>query len=152
MSKFRYKFSPKILLLAVLGAALAVTCLVWNIVRLVKIILSQDVIAYAVISVAVAIFMSLVFLVLIAAMLIDSSYVFEKNYLTVKFGFIKTGYKYSEIKQIVWFKENNKLTMFHEDESFTNVVISDNFYREFADELIKRNDKTVYFEDLGKNK
>ena len=151
MSKFRYKFSAKILILTVLGAVLAVTCLVWNIVRLVRIIQSEDVGAYAVISVAVAIFMSLVFIFLIAAMLVDSSYVFEKNYLTVKFGFIKTAYKYSEIKQIVWFKDNNKLTMFHEDESFTNVVISDNFYREFSDELIKHNDKIIYHEDLGKN-
>ena len=151
MDKFRYKFSPKILILTLIGAALAVTCLVWNIVRLVRLIMSEDVGAYAVISVAVAILMSVVFLVLMAAMLIDSSYVFGKNYLTVKFGFIKTTYKYSEIKQIVWFKENNKLTMFHEDESFSNVVISDNFYREFTDELIKHNDKIVYFEDLGKH-
>ena len=148
MNRYRYKFSGKIFIVASIGLLLAAVCLILNAIRLIKLISSEEVGVYAVISVAVAMIMSVAFLVIITALFVDSRYIFEKNFLVTKFGLIKNTADYKTIKQIVWFKEVNKLTVFHEDGSFTNIVINDNEYQAFAEELRSHNANIVYYEDI----
>ena len=96
--------------------------------------------------------MSIAFIVIITALLVDSSYNFEQNSLSIKFGFIKNVYSYKNIKQLVWFKENNKLTMYFDDESFLTVVIDEKDYLPFANSLTAKNPKIVYYEDINTQK
>ena len=149
MNRYRYKFSGKIIIVASIGLLLAAVCLILNVLRLVKLIIAEVTSVYAVISIAVAMIMSVAFLVLITALFADSRYIFEKNFLVTKFGLIKSAADYKKIKQIVWFKEINKLTVFHEDESFTNVVIDDGQFEAFAEELKAHNPSVVYYEDIS---
>lgn len=151
MKKFSYKFSGMLYAVIAVGLAVAAFSLVWNIVKIVQNILANTVVAYYIISYSVAIIMSAVFLVLIIAMLLDSGYILDDS-LTVKFGLIKTTYEYKKIKQLVWFKENNKLTFFHDDESFTNVVIRDTEYEAFAEALKEKAPNIVYFVDINEKK
>ena len=148
MNRYKYRFSGKIFAVTAVGLLLAAVCLILNIVRLVNLIAAESVGIYTIISVAVAIIMSVAFIVIIIAMLADSRYIFEKNFLVTKFGFIRNTTDYKTIKQIVWFKEVNKLTVFYDDERFANIVISDGEYQAFAEELRSHNPNIIYFEDI----
>ena len=148
MEKFKYKFSVKLYIAMAAGTVLAVACLILNIIRLIKLAASDAPLVYDVISVAVAIVMSVGFIVIVAALFIDSSYVFGEKMLTVKFGIIRTSVEYKKIKQIVWFKANDKLTVFYDDESFGNIVISSEFYNGFVSTLLSHRPEIVYYEDL----
>ena len=149
MKRYRYKFSGKIIAVASVGLIIAAACFIMNIIRLVNLIKAEEAGVYAVISVAVAMIMSVAFTVIIAALFADSRYVFEDKFLIVKFGFIRNTYEYKKIKQIVWFKGVNKLTVFFFDESFSNIVIDDSQYTAFADELKAHNPAIVYYEDIN---
>ena len=149
MDKYKYKFSIKLYVLMGLGFLLAVACFIWNVIRIFRLIEDGITDAYTIISVSVAILMSIAFVVIISALLVDSSYVFEQNNLVIKFGFIKNVYSYKDIKQLVWFKSNNKLTIYFKDESFLTVVIEEKDYLPFANSLTQKNEKVVYYEDIN---
>jgi len=149
MDKYKYKFSVKLFVLMGLGFLLAIACFIWNVIRIFGLVEDGISDAYTIISVSVAVLMSIAFVVIISALLVDSSYVFEQNNLVIKFGFIKNVYSYKDIKQLVWFKANNKLTIFFKDESFLTVVIEEKDYLPFANSLTKKNEKIVYYEDIN---
>ena len=152
MNKFKYKFNLKIILVIVLGYALSLACLIMNIIRIINTVQAGETGPYAIISIAVALLMSLAFIVIITSLLIDSSYVFEDKLLAIKFGLIKSTIDYSKIKQIVWFKENNKLTLYLSDESFTNVVINDNEYEAFAKTLQEKSPSISFHIEIDSTK
>lgn len=149
MDKYKYKFSIKLYVLMGIGFLLAVACFIWNVIRIFRLIEDGITDAYTIISVSVAILMSIAFVVIISALLVDSSYVFEQNNLVIKFGFIKNVYSYKDIKQLVWFKTNNKLTIYFKDESFLTIVIEEKDYLPFANSLTLKNEKVVYYEDIN---
>lgn len=148
MEKFKYKFATKIYILLALGFILTAVCLVMNVIRIGKIIATDTSNTYAIISVAIAILMCVAFSVIMISLLIDSSYVFEPKFLVLKFGIIKTNTDYTKIKQIVWFKQTNKLTIYHDDETFSTIVISDNEYELFANTLIAHNKNIRFHVDI----
>ena len=152
MEKFKYKLNSKIYILFVIGAILSTICFVWNIIRLVNYIQANTIEPYAVISVSLAILMSIAFIVIMTSIVASSWYIFEKNIFITKLGILKTTTEYKKIKQIVWFKEENKLTIFHTDETFTNILINDNEYQSFVNVLIEHNKNIVYYEDINSKK
>ncbi len=152
MDKFKYKFSIKIYIVAAIGTLLAVACFIFNVIRLVNFVKNDLTTAYNIISVSIAIIMSIGFLVIILAMFFDSAYIFGESVLTVKFGVIRSNTEYSKIKQLVYFKANNKLTIFYEDESFNNIVISENEYSAFAQRLLLEKPDLIYYEDINEQK
>ena len=152
MEKFKFKFTAIIYVLIVLGFAFTAVCLVMNIVRIGKVIASDTIDAYTIISIALAILMCAAFSVLIIALLVDSSYVFEQKFLVIKFGLIKSNVDYTTIKQIVWFKETNKLTVYYTDESFNNIIIADDEYELFANTLISHNPSISFHIDINTSK
>ena len=148
MEKFKYKFSAVLYVLMGLGVAIAIACLIMNIIRCVNLFTDGNPSGYDIISFVLPMLISVAFIVIIASLLYDSSYCFESQSLVLKFGFIKNRFDYSKIKQIVYFKSSNKLTVYYTDESFTNIVIKDADFEIFAKTLVAHNEKINYYENL----
>ncbi len=145
--KFSYKFSGLLIFFIVAGYILAVACFIANVIRIVNLVAENAISTIAVVQVSLPILISLVFAVLITSIVADSCYRFDKEALTVKFGFIKNHYSYSKIKQIVLFSAVGKLTVFFEDETFMNVVISKKNYDLFVETLKSYRDIPYRIED-----
>lgn len=152
MEKFKYKFALHYYVLIIAGILLALACLILNLIRYIGIFIKNGANANNVITLSVLIIVTIAALVIFTATLIDSSYVLDKRGLTIKFGVIKTLIDYNNIKQIVLFKTNNKLTVFLKDETFNNIVISDTEYPAFVSALLEKNSKIVYYEDFKEEK
>lgn len=141
---FSYKFGWKILVAIGLGTLLAIVYFIVSLYYLIRNFSVGEPSAYTIITHVLGIVMSSVFLVLVISILFSSAYIVGDGKLIVKFGLIKTVYEYKKLKQLVWFTDNNTLAVFHDDESFTNIVIKKEDFDAFVDAM-KANAPNIAF-------
>ncbi len=140
VKKFRYRFSVLSLVLFGIGFALALFMIIFNLYKISSGKLMSDGITNRSISILIA----LVFIGVAISVLSCSFYTINKTEIKTRLGFIVTGIKLNEIKEIVHFTSLNKLSIFYKDEQYSNVVISPKHFDEFATELRKFAPNIVY--------
>jgi len=140
VKKFRYRFSVLSLVLFGIGFALALFMIIFNLYKISSGKLMSDGITNRSISILIA----LVFIGVAISVLSCSFYTINKTEIKTRLGFIVSGIKLNEIKEIVHFTSLNKLSIFYKDEQYSNVVISPKHFDEFATELRKFAPNIVY--------
>lgn len=140
VKKFRYRFSVLSLVLFGIGFALALFMIIFNLYKISSGKLMSDGITNRSISILIA----LVFIGVAISVLSCSFYTINKTEIKTRLGFIVTGIKLNEIKEIVHFTSLNKLSIFYKDDEYSNVVISPKHFDEFATELRKFAPNIVY--------
>lgn len=146
MNKYKYNYSKLVLTLIILGIPLALACIVMNVFRLIK--SYADLNAYNYASVFVVIAVSIAYLVIAIALLIDSSYYVTDKHFVLKWGVLKNEIELKSITRIVYNTATDKLAIYYNDDNFFMLNAKNVNYGELA-EIIKEKNNRVVFEMIS---
>lgn len=136
MKNFKYKFSRIMLILLFAGIVLGVACIALNVVRIVNVIKSNTQLnSYDTLSIIISIALSVSFIIFAISALARSYYEITEKGVLFKCGFVKTKIDASEIKEIKYEYEKNKLELVFLDESYFVIAIELKEYEKFIDEF-----------------
>ena len=141
MKKFKYNFTPLIWILLITGIAIAILTSVLNIVYIID-ATNKDIPINA--SRIIAILVAFIFMAFIIVVIANSSYEITNLELKTKLGFITSGYKLKDIKEIVLFTKSKRLSLIFKDEEFTNIVIKQMQYDDFIKTLKQKAPHIIY--------
>ena len=150
--KYSYKFTATTIIMAILGVALAVACVILNISRMAKLFKSDVATSVDYFSCGLSIVIGIVAFVVISSFLFASSYKVTDTHFIVNWGVVKTKYPVEKITRITFFRISGKLVVFFDDQtSFINVCIEQNEYDDLVDS-IKSVNKNVFYSLDSENK
>ena len=141
MEKFKYKFTPLAIILIIIGMLAAVVTSVINVINIVKQLqngLTPEFSKY------IIVFIALLFIVFLVIMLINSYYQITESEIKVKLSLISSSIKVKDITKITHFTKSDRLVIFFQDETFTNIVIKPSQFLEFIKKLKKANSKILH--------
>jgi len=140
MKKFKYKFTPGLLTLIIIGMVVAIATCTINIINIVD----PKTLSSKVPSYAIAILFSLLFLAFLILILTISNYEITSTELKTRLGIICTGIKLKEIKTIVHFTKTSRLSIVFTSDEFNNVIIDKKYFDSFASEIKKVAPHVIY--------
>ena len=102
--------------------------------------------AYDWIKIGLIYLVSVLFAVLITAMLIRSQYVITDTHFITQFGLIRQKYELKKIFSVHLFKGANKLAVYFDDfqTNYTVIVVKEEWYADFIRELTERNERIAF--------
>ena len=142
MNKYKYNYSKLVLTLIILGIPLALACIVMNVLRLIK--SYADFNAYNYASVFVVIAVSIAYLVIAIALLIDSSYYVTDKHFVLKWGVLKNEIELKSITRIVYNTATDKLAIYYNDDNFFMLNAKNVNYGELAEIINEKNNRVVF--------
>lgn len=157
MKKFKYKFSRLTTTLIYVGIALCVIGLGVNVYTIIAADLASSAnIVFPIIQYTLMFLVPLALGVLLISLLISSYYSIENDTLKTSFGIIKSKYDIKKIQTILLDRTTDKLTVYFDNNSFIVIVVKEDWYDEFIDDLCNQN-KNIEFsikskESLGNDK
>ena len=145
--KYKYKFTPTLWVLFVLGYILCVACFVWNLVRLVG-SFGTDIQLNPMNTAAMILCLALspLFAVFITSVILRSYYRVDKQKLTVRFGLTKDVFPVHDVDKIVRNVRTDKLQIIFKDQSTYSVVVDPKYFDDFSKELMDANRSIEYGE------
>ena len=152
MNKYKYNYSKPVLAIIILGIPLALACIVMNVIRFIK--SYADFNAYNYASTFVVIAVSIAYLVVAIALLIDSSYYVTDKHFVLKWGILKNEIELKSITRIVYNTATNKLAIYYNDDNFFMLNAQNVNYGELADMIKEKNHRVVFemiSEEIHKN-
>lgn len=143
---FRFRFSPLLLTVMIVGLALCAACIgltSWQFADFIRGDLSS---VYDWLKYFLLYFVSGFLAVLIISMLIKSQYILTEKELILQFGFVKSRYEIKKIFSAKVFKKSNKLTVYFDDfkTKYMVIVVREEWYDEFVKELGNRNERIEF--------
>lgn len=145
MKTFKYKFTRLTTILIYVGIALCFIGLGVNIYA----ILTDDIsssanMVYPIIQYTLMFLVPIVLLVLLISLLISSYYSVDGKVLKTSFGIIKSKYDIGEIETILLDRTTNKLTVYFKNKNYIVIVVKEDWYDEFIDQLCKANSEIEF--------
>jgi hypothetical protein len=148
MKKYKYKFTPLVIVLLIALLVIAVCCIGLNVYRLVDNILKNNEINfYSWISYAVIILLSIIAIVLVISIFVKSYYEITEKAVILRWGLIKNEIDLKTVKQIKLSAVNHKLELIFEDESFFVILTNELWFEEFVDEIKQKRPQIVFVQD-----
>lgn len=144
MKKFNFKFSKTILVFIYIGIALAVVAFGVNTYYIIAHGVGTEDKVYPIVRYVLMYFVSALLFVVLVSLKIASYYTVDEKYLKTSFGVIKSKYEIAKIETILLDRTNNKLSVYFEDKSFIVIVVKDEWYEDFTDEILKVNPKIEF--------
>lgn len=143
---YKFKFSPLLITLSVLGLALCAAGFGLTTWQLAKILPEGVPSAYEWITYGLMYLVSVLLAVLIASMLIRSQYAITETELVLQFGLIKQRFDLKKIASVHLFKGANKLAVYFDDfhTKYIVIVVKDAWYDDFVRELTARNERIEF--------
>ena len=141
MKKFRYKYPAWMKIILILATFLALFSLGVNVFRIIK---ANGSAVYDYLSTSIAILISIVGLVLFAAMLISSGYKVTDDELILYWGLLKNKFPIKAIKRIVLNQTTEKLILYYNEDNYFVLNAKTVDCPDLADELRKRNDRIIF--------
>ena len=133
MKKFNFKFSKTILVFIYIGIALAVVAFGVNTYYIIAHGVGAEDKVYPIVRYVLMYFVSALLFVVLVSLKIASYYTVDEKYLKTSFGVIKSKYEIAKIETILL-----------EDKSFIVIVVKDEWYEDFTDEILKVNPKIEF--------
>ncbi len=99
---------------------------------------------YPVLRYALMYFVSVAAFVILLSLIISSHYQITGTKFKTSFGIIKSTYDIEKIESVVLDRKTNKLSVFFDDKNFMIIVVKQEWYQDFIDELLKANNKIEY--------
>ena len=150
---YKYQFSKVFYIVAIVGSLLALGCIAINVIRLIG-FLSKNVAPgfYEWVSIIISVLLSIAFIVFIVAAIINSTYQITDKSVVLKWGVIKNVIDLSEVKQIKFTTNKNKLELVFEDESYFIIVVANDQKQAFIDEITKKFPNVSYLQETEEEK
>lgn len=148
MKTYEYQFTRLIKTLIYILIALCVISVGFSVFRFVSFLLSDSagLTANVVIQCAVSVLVGGIGAVVALSMLKKSCYELTEKQLITRFGIIVSRYDISDIVAVHLFTKTNKLAVYFKNERYMVIVVKEEWYRDFIEELIKRNRSIAYQE------
>lgn len=145
MKVFKYKFTRLTTAFIYIGIALCIIGLGINLYSvIVSDIASEPYPVYPIIRYVLLFLIPVVLLVILISLLVSSYYSIDGNVLKTSFGIIKSKYNTADITSVVLDRTTNKLSVFFKNNSFIVIVVKEDWYDEFINELCKANMNIEY--------
>ena len=143
---YKFKFSPLLIALAVLGLVLCAAGLGLTTWQLAEALAEGGPSVYECITYALMYLVSVLLAVLISAMLIRSQYVITDSELIMRFGLIRQKYDLKKIFSVHLFKGADKLAVYFDDfrTNYIVIVVKNTWYDDFIRELTARNERIAF--------
>lgn len=146
--KYKFKFPPLWIIIAIIGIALAVACVVLNAIRFIGFFeRNEDPGTYGYMSLILSILICLGFIVMALTAIINSYYEITDKQVILRWGFIKNVIDLSEVKEIKYLTLSKKLELIFTDESYFLVVINDLWVEDFVNELKEKFPKIPFIQE-----
>lgn len=141
MKTYKFKLSKVAALLSALAIILSLGGIALTVYRIIKIGFASFTVG---VQHVVMLIVCVALLVVFISLLIRSYYKITDKEIILKFGVIKSVFKIEEITSVHLFTKTNKLVVYFKNETYTVIVVKENWHKDFIDDLLSKNDKIVY--------
>lgn len=144
---FRFRFSPLILAVLILGLVLCAVCIAFNSWQLALFLQDEaSPTTWDWLKFSIFYFVAAFFAVLVISMLIRSRYILTDKDLILQFGIVKSRYEIKKIFSLRLFEKSNKLTVYFDDfkTKYMIIVVHEQWYKDFVEALQQRNDRIEF--------
>lgn len=145
MKTFKYKFTPLLKVLMVLGMILCVAGFAVNLVFCIKDGVSSAANpVYPALQYALMFFVTVVAFALLLSIMIFSAYIVDGKYFKTRFGFVTSKYDVEKIAGITLDRKTDKLTVTFTNQEFMVIVVKQDWYEDFVQALLAANPRIEY--------
>lgn len=141
MKTYKFKLSKVAALLSALAIILSLGGNALTVYRIIKLGFTSFTVG---VQHVVMLIVCVALLVVFISLLIRSYYKITDKEIILKFGVIKSVFKIEEITSVHLFTKTNKLVVYFKNETYTVIVVKENWHKDFIDDLLSKNDKIVY--------
>lgn len=140
IKRYPFKFTPLMLIAFAVGLILSLACFGLTLWRFLTFLREDPSSVYGWMQYIILFIVSVVFAILIIAMLIRSQYLITGTQLILQFGLIKQKFEIRNIYSVHLFKGMNKLAIYFDDfkTNYSVIVIKDIWYDDFTQTLLER--------------
>ena len=141
---FKYKFTKVFYALFIAGILLATVCIGENVRRFILLLSTSDASATNYVASALSVIIGILGFIFIIPAMISSKYEIKKQELITKWGLITNKTNAKNITQITFFRITEKLVIYYDDDTYSNVCIDKNEFDDFVKALRDINPKIFY--------
>ena len=145
MKTFKYKFTPLMKALMIVGMALCGVGFGVNLFYCIKngARHAADPV-YPILQYVLMFFVTVLLFTLLLSILLGSAYVVDGKIFKTKFGFIVSKYDVEKMTEVNLDRKTNKLTVHFESGEFIVIVVRQDWYENFIDAILEANPKIEY--------
>ena len=153
MKVFKYKFTKTITVFIYLGLALSVAAVAADTYLVIaEGIKSAANPVYPIIQYTLMYVVGILLFIILLSLLLSSYYAIDGTTFKTSFGIIKSKYEVNKIQSIILDRTTGKLSVYFDENTFIVIVVKEEWYEDFIDELIKANPKIEYSVKSKENK
>ena len=153
MKVFKYKFTKTITVFIYLGLALSVAAVAADTYLVIaEGIKSAANPVYPIIQYTLMYVVGILLFIILLSLLLSSYYAIDGTTFKTSFGIIKSKYEVNKIQSIILDRTTGKLSVYFDENTFIVIVVKEEWYEDFIDELLKANPKIEYSLKSKENK
>ena len=153
MKVFKYKFTKTITVFIYLGLALSVAAVAADTYLVIaEGIKSAANPVYPIIQYTLMYVVGILLFIILLSLLLSSYYAIDGTTFKTSFGIIKSKYDVNKIQSIILDRTTGKLSVYFNENTFIVIVVKEEWYEDFIDELLKANPKIEYSVKSKENK
>ena len=153
MKVFKYRFTRTITVFIYLGLALAVAAVAADTYLVIaEGIKSAANPVYPIIQYTLMYVVGILLFIILLSLLLSSYYAIDGTTFKTSFGIIKSKYEVNKIQSIILDRTTGKLSVYFDENTFIVIVVKEEWYEDFIDELLKANPKIEYSVKSKENK
>ena len=153
MKVFKYKFTKTITVFIYLGLALSVAAVAADAYLVIaEGIKSAANPVYPIIQYTLMYVVGILLFIILLSLLLSSYYAIDGTTFKTSFGIIKSKYEVNKIQSIILDRTTGKLSVYFDENTFIVIVVKEEWYEDFIDELLKANPKIEYSVKSKENK
>lgn len=145
MKTYKYKFTKVMTAFIWAGMALSLAAFVMNTYFVIAEGIGSAANAfYPILRYTLMYLVSVAAFVILLSVLLSSYYSVSGTTFKTSFGIIKSKYDIEKIQSVVLDRKTNKLSVYFDEKNYTVIVVKEEWYEDFIDELLKANPKIEY--------
>ncbi len=153
MKVFKYKFTKTITVFIYLGLALSVAAVAADTYLVIaEGIKSAANPVYPIIQYTLMYVVGILLFIILLSLLLSSYYAIDGTTFKTSFGIIKSKYEVNKIQSIILDRTTGKLSVYFDENTFIVIVVKEEWYEDFIDELLRANPKIEYSVKSKENK
>ena len=153
MKVFKYKFTKTITVFIYLGLALSVAAVAADTYLVIaEGIKSAANPVYPIIQYTLMYVVGILLFIILLSLLLSSYYAIDGTTFKTSFGIIKSKYEVNKIQSIILDRTTGKLSVYFNENTFIVIVVKEEWYEDFIDELLRANPKIEYSVKSKENK
>lgn len=145
MKTFKYKFTPLMKTLIILGLVMCAAGFAVNLAFCIKNgISSAPDPVYPILQYSIMFFVTVLLFALLLSTLLFSAYIVDGKTFKTRFGFITSKYDVEKMTTVTLDRKTNKLTVEFDNGQFIVIVVKQEWYNDFIEAVLAANPKIEY--------